>query len=129
LPSGHARSCDWPNRFHPDRPDPTTQPAAPNRLYERIVAEFGAGKLGADVVCISDAGFVTGLAPRRYAQYGCLTNLSRLVPRRFAACRQVVSLPAFCTNFGPPWVEVIGTRGEANEHRAAFNARHHLYGF
>src|SRR5213079_2262432 len=78
LPSGHARSCDWPNRFHPDRPDPTTQPAAPNRLYERIVAEF-AGKLGADVVCISDAGFVTGLAPRRYAQYGCLTNLSRLV--------------------------------------------------
>lgn len=36
----------------------------PNRLYERIVAEFGAGKLGADVVRISDAGFVTGLNKR-----------------------------------------------------------------
>ena len=36
----------------------------PNRLYERIIAEFGAGKLGADVVRISDAGFVTGLAKR-----------------------------------------------------------------
>ena len=36
----------------------------PNRLYERIVAEFGAGKLGADVVRISDAGFVTGLSKR-----------------------------------------------------------------
>jgi iron(III) transport system substrate-binding protein len=36
----------------------------PNRLYERIVAEFGAGKLGADVVRISDAGFVTGLNER-----------------------------------------------------------------
>jgi iron(III) transport system substrate-binding protein len=36
----------------------------PNRLYERIVAEYGAGKLGADVVRISDAGFVTGLNKR-----------------------------------------------------------------
>jgi iron(III) transport system substrate-binding protein len=36
----------------------------PNRLYERILAEFGAGKLGADVVRISDAGFVTGLSKR-----------------------------------------------------------------
>jgi iron(III) transport system substrate-binding protein len=36
----------------------------PNRLYERIVAEFGAGKFKADVVRISDAGFVTGLAKR-----------------------------------------------------------------
>jgi iron(III) transport system substrate-binding protein len=36
----------------------------PNRLYERIVAEFGAGKLGADLVRISDAGFVTGLNKR-----------------------------------------------------------------
>ncbi|MFI7671527.1 ABC transporter substrate-binding protein [Nocardia sp. NPDC049526] len=36
----------------------------PNRLYERIVAEYGAGKLKADVVRISDAGFVHGLAER-----------------------------------------------------------------
>lgn len=36
----------------------------PNRLYERIVAEFGAGKLDADVVRISDAGFVSGLSRR-----------------------------------------------------------------
>lgn len=36
----------------------------PNRLYERLVAEFGAGKLTADVVRISDAGFVTGLSKR-----------------------------------------------------------------
>jgi iron(III) transport system substrate-binding protein len=36
----------------------------PNRLYERIVAEFGAGKLPADVVRISDAGFVSGLSKR-----------------------------------------------------------------
>lgn len=36
----------------------------PNRLYERIVAEFGAGKLNADVVRISDAGFVGGLSRR-----------------------------------------------------------------
>jgi iron(III) transport system substrate-binding protein len=36
----------------------------PNRLYERIVAEYGAGKLNADVVRISDAGFVHGLSER-----------------------------------------------------------------
>lgn len=36
----------------------------PNRLYERITAEFGAGKLDADVVRISDAGFVGGLNRR-----------------------------------------------------------------
>jgi len=36
----------------------------PNRLYERIVAEFGAGKLPADVIRISDAGFVSGLSKR-----------------------------------------------------------------
>lgn len=36
----------------------------PNRLYERITAEFGAGKLDADVVRISDAGFVGGLSRR-----------------------------------------------------------------
>ncbi|MEH3128649.1 MAG: extracellular solute-binding protein [Mycolicibacterium neoaurum] len=36
----------------------------PNRLYERIVAEHGAGKLNADVVRISDAGFVSGLSRR-----------------------------------------------------------------
>lgn len=36
----------------------------PNRLYERIVAEYGAGKLNADVVRISDAGFVGGLSRR-----------------------------------------------------------------
>ncbi|MBI3216704.1 MAG: extracellular solute-binding protein [Mycobacterium sp.] len=36
----------------------------PNRLYERIVAEFGAGKFDADVVRISDAGFVSGLSRR-----------------------------------------------------------------
>jgi iron(III) transport system substrate-binding protein len=36
----------------------------PNRLYERIVAEFGAGKFNADVVRISDAGFVGGLSRR-----------------------------------------------------------------
>ena len=31
----------------------------PNRLYERISAEYGAGKLKADVVRISDSGFAT----------------------------------------------------------------------
>lgn len=36
----------------------------PNRLYERLVAEYGAGKLNADVVRISDAGFVSGLSKR-----------------------------------------------------------------
>lgn len=36
----------------------------PNRLYERIVAEFGADKLNADIVRISDAGFVGGLSRR-----------------------------------------------------------------
>lgn len=36
----------------------------PNRLYERIVAEFGAEKFNADVVRISDAGFVGGLSRR-----------------------------------------------------------------
>lgn len=36
----------------------------PNRLYERLVAEYGAGKLNADVVRISDAGFVSGLSRR-----------------------------------------------------------------
>ncbi|GHP18311.1 iron(III) transport system substrate-binding protein [Rhodococcus fascians] len=36
----------------------------PNRLYERLVAEYGAGRLDADVVRISDAGFVSGLSER-----------------------------------------------------------------
>src|SRR5690349_10860297 len=36
----------------------------PNRLYERISAEYGAGKLKADVVRTSDSGFASSLSEK-----------------------------------------------------------------
>ena len=36
----------------------------PNRLFERVSAEYGAGRLSADVVRISDSGFVSSLSEK-----------------------------------------------------------------